>query len=426
MASEQEVPNYPDLLGAVTGGPRLNLDVVQGALAVRPFQAPAGQPFEVVFLLQNASDVDVDVVIAPVLPDKDAAGQKERFSLKSSKLRIGLRPAEVGFMTLPVLSSAQTKPARGYTIGLNVEVKRVGKERPQRVRETNGGGRFNIEELSDAVQKQISTLRMLHFSADNGGKKNFARAAFEVHPAASASTAELKPNWVSLWTLRDYMDEYTMAQKVWPVAQKIAKQLTRDKIFMPLLKSIQTNFQACGYPLSSPEALFIAKQLTLILEQGVTAATSVDPRPDWPHWFAKLVKLLYGDEGLANSPVEQIATQLLFNELVYDGIMQGFTMVGTVLNEDFGTPDETGHYAADIVDLLGHTKPLDFARAYLPLILGGLIACGRVVMPGEQLINTIELLSKALANREREKNEDNDFIFDMAHKLIVRAEDSLM
>ena len=55
------------LLGAVTGGERLNLDVVQCALGVRPSSVPAGKPFEAILLLQNASDVNVDVTAPDVL-----------------------------------------------------------------------------------------------------------------------------------------------------------------------------------------------------------------------------------------------------------------------------------------------------------------------------------------------------------------------
>ena len=94
--SSPDTPNYPDVLGAITGGPRLNIDVVQVALAIRPAQIPAGQTGELILLAQNASDQDIDVLIQVELPERDQAKQKNVFTAAKTKLRIGLRPAEAG------------------------------------------------------------------------------------------------------------------------------------------------------------------------------------------------------------------------------------------------------------------------------------------------------------------------------------------
>ena len=50
--------NYPDILGFITGGPRLNAGVVQIALATRPRVVRAGRPFEAILLIQNACDAN--------------------------------------------------------------------------------------------------------------------------------------------------------------------------------------------------------------------------------------------------------------------------------------------------------------------------------------------------------------------------------
>ena len=44
MAKQQVIANYPDILGAITGGARLNVDMVQCALTVRPIQVPSDSP----------------------------------------------------------------------------------------------------------------------------------------------------------------------------------------------------------------------------------------------------------------------------------------------------------------------------------------------------------------------------------------------
>jgi hypothetical protein len=424
---EQEAPiNYPDLLGGITAGPRLNLDVVQCAVAMRPPQVPAGQFLEIVLLLQNASDIDVDVVVTTVLPEEDRSKAKGRFTPKNPRLRVGLRPAEAGFMTLPVGTSPLTQPAPDYLAGLNLEIKHVGKK-PQRVRAVNGGGPLVLQELPAEAQQHTQSLQALHFAVDPGKKKNHIQTTFAVVPPALASLKtfkELKADWVSLWTMRDYLDEYTIAQRVWELSQAVVGQLRREAVFMPLLKTTQARFQACGYALLPPEAIFVTKLLTLMLEMGVNSPTPGDPHPVWPRWFIRLCRLLFHEPTLATQ-LEPLVSRQLYADLVRDAVLHGFTMVSTVTDEKFGSVEESARYADDIVDALGNRKPLDFARAYLPLVMGGLIANTRVTMPREQVRETVFILSKALEKRRPEKTQDSAFIFDLTEKLIERALDAI-
>lgn len=423
VVSDHVSINYPDILGAITGGPRLNLDVIQCAVAVRPSPVPAGQPFDLILLVQNASDIDVDILVIPNMPEQDTAKHKERFTTKSPRVRVGLRPAEVGFVSVSVLTSPITQPGPNYTAGFHLEIKRMEKK-VQRVRTT--GGPFVVEELPEAARAHVQTLRALHFSADPSKKKNAIQVEFQVNPPALTSLKALKEQkteWISLWTLRDYMDDYTIAQKVWGPAQELLKQLRRETVFMPLLKTTQEHFQACHYPLTPPEAICVTKLLTLLLETGVASPSPAAPRPSWPRWFTRLCRLLFQEPGLANQ-IEPLVTRLLYNDLLFDTVLYGFTMVATVTNENFGSPEETSHYAEDIVESLNQHRSIDLARAYLPLVMGGLIATARVTMPREQIRETVFMLSKAVEKRRPEKNQENTFIFDLMDKLIERALDS--
>ncbi|MBN1681788.1 MAG: hypothetical protein JW966_16025 [Anaerolineae bacterium] len=418
---EESAVNYPDILGAITGGVRFNADVVQCALAVRPAQVSAGAFFETILLVQNASDIDVDVVVNPVLPERDAGNGRGRFMTKSSRLRIGLRPAEVGFVSLPISTSPKTVLGADYQIGMDISIKRVGK-RPQRVRDVNGGGGFLIQELPAETQRYVTELRQSGFSVDTGGRKNHLCARLEMLAPTISDLKELKPSWISLWTIRDYMDEYSIAEKIWDKLQLALGQMDRERVFMPLLKATQDHFQACHYPLHPPEAIYVTKLLTLILEYGIVEPTPDEPNPPWPDWFVQTCRLMFQEPVLANQ-IEHLVGNLVYSDLVYDAILQGFMMVSTVTNEEFGTEEETAAFAEDIRTALNAQRPLDFSRAYFPLILGGLVVNTRVTMPREQVRETVFILSKALKKRYNEKNADNTFIFDMAEKLIERALD---
>jgi hypothetical protein len=361
-------------------------------------------------------------VVEPVLPERDAKNKKGMFLTKSVRLRVGLRPAEVGFVTLPISTSPNTAVADNYTIGMSVSIKRMDKH-PQRVRSVDGGGGFMLSELPAPAQKHLDELRALSFFVNPGSRKNFIQTSFEILPPAVSSLKELKPDWVSLWTIRDYMDEYAIANKVWPQAQNVMGQLTRDIIFMPLLKTTQERFRAANYQLYPPEAIFITKLLTLILEMRVIEPTADNLRPPWPRWFVKLCRLLLQEPALVTQ-VEALVTRLLYTDLAYDAIMHAFMMISTVTNEEFGTHEETAHYAEDIVNTLAEGQRMEFARTYFPMVLGGLVVNTRVTMPREQVRETVFILSKALDNRKGEENSDNKFIFDLTETLIERALDS--
>ena len=416
--SDQTVVNYPDLLGAVTGGPRLNVDAVQCALAVRPAEVAAGSFFEIVFLVQNASAQDIDVIVEPVLPDRDASNQRRSFLTKSERLRIGLRPAEVGYLTLPVSTSAKTAPASHYDVGLKLTTKHTGKS--QRVRGPQGGGIFDARELPLIAQQQVEQLRALVFSTEVCGKKNYVETVVTIAPPIVSTLHELKPGWISLWTMQDYLDDATIAAKAAREVEQVMPSLTRDKLFMPLFKTTQTRFQASGCPLHPPEAVFIAKILTLMLEMGPTASIPGEHDPALPRWYSRMCHLLLQEPALAAQP-EGLITQLVYPDLVHDAARHAFAMVKTVTGESFGTPAEMDIYVDNLSQALADGAPLDLTGAYLPLIMGGLIANARLTMPNEQIRDTVNLLAHALDRRHQEQTENNAFVLDLADRLIERA-----
>ncbi len=421
--SSPDTPNYPDVLGAITGGPRLNIDVVQVALAIRPAQIPAGQTGELILLAQNASDQDIDVLIQVELPERDQARQKNVFTAAKTKLRIGLRPAEVGFLALPITVAPITRPAPGYIAGLNLDVQRVTKKTaPQRIRAAAGGGRFQAQDVPETEQNHLRALRELSFSADPGKKKKYLQTSFNVLPAGVTGLGAPSARWIALWTMSYLSDEYAIARQVAEPARASVAAFKRQNVFMPLLKATQQYYAVCGYSLLPPEAIFITKQLTLLLEAGVVEVTPNTPRPVWPRWYIRLCRLLAQDAAAAGQ-TEALVTKHLYNDLIYDAIMAGFKTVTGITHENFGTDEETSDYAEEIVDSLSTGQPLDFARAYLPLIMAGVVANARVSMPQEQIRDTVFMLSKALEKRQIEKDGSNDFVFDLTEKLIEQALD---
>lgn len=417
--SDKALVNYPDILGAISGGPRIELDAVQCAVTTRPDKVGLGQNFEVILLIQNTIDADVDVILEFALPQKDLNNQKGMIFAKATRLQVGLRPSEVGYITMPAACSPKTAPGQ-YMVNFNIQVKRLSKA-ANRIRLPHGGGGFDLSALKTDTQNYIQNLRQLTFSMDTGGKRNHLQDTFEIlDKRGIAKLKELQPAWVSLWTMDDYMDDAMMFRHVQADLEAFIPKLTRGVVFQPLFQATQARFRESSYPLHVAEAIFITKILTLTVERTSTQPLEkLDPR-DLPNWVSQLTKLVYQKKDALSQPAA-LLQRALYPAIVLDAIEHGFTMIKTVLREDFGTEEEMRDYGDMVVRALVGKTPLDFDHTYLPLVAAGVIANPQIVMPNEQVRESIHMLSQALKQRMPERVDDNAFIFGIVDNLIQRA-----
>jgi hypothetical protein len=435
---DQTTPNYPDILGYLTGGARVNFGVVQAALAVRPRVVRAGRSFEAILLIQNASDSDVDVNVNLQLPEFDAKKKKGRFVTKTGRLLVGLRPAEVGYVTLPVSCLPDTGVSDAYKISMSIESKPAGK--PRRVRQPNGGGEVVLRHLQEQTRSKLEDLKKLSFSTAKSGLLSSAlEVQFSVMSGSLGQIVDLKPGWVSLWTLADHMDERLLLERYREtLLTQVLPALNRSKLFAPLLQETQLRFGSAGYALKPIEALFIAKLLMLILEMAAPRDDSFDylgetsynlslllkkgapGEAELPYWCRSFLHVLARDERAATY-IEQVVTRVIYADLVRDAATHAFRMIKTVTGEDLGSDAEVQAYVDQLAHLLNEKGQFDFTHVYLPLILGGVIIYDRVVMPGEILSDSLVQISNALDERRYEHNNDTQLVFTMAETLISRA-----
>jgi len=408
--------NYPDILGVITGNNRLNINVIQCALSTRPDRIHAGQHFEVLLLIQNVADVNIDVTVELVLPDRDAAGKKNMFFSKSSRLLVGLEPAEAGFMILPIFCSPKAQPGKGYRVGMNIKVNRMeghSDKNPNRVRAVKGGGAVNFGQLSEEVRRHMLLLRALSWETHARGA-SYIEATFEVLPTSLGTLTETNAGWVSLWTIRDYENDVQLQQLAQEHLNIFLPNLHRNIMFKPLLEATQTWFTKAGYPLHPAEAIHITKLLTLLLCEEFKPPKDHEntDQTTLPRWYKSLLRLLFQEHRFSKYPITVI-TETLYPDLVYDGVLFGFQTLEANLHENFGSAQEKVAYAEDIYNAMMNSKPLSYAQVYLPLVMAGGIVSSRIMQRGQNLVDVIDELSKAHDNRQAELNEDNMFIAQM-------------
>jgi hypothetical protein len=433
--------NYPDLLGEITGGVRANVNVLQLATALRPFIARAGRPFEMLMLLQNASDVALDVTVTLSLPDKDNKGKKKRFVTKAQRLVISLPEAGVGVVTLPVSTMPDTAIGDDYKIGMEVKVQPVEKTKPQRIRLPEGGAEIDLELLDDERQQAIADLKKLRWSAHQPAlRKNVIESICTVMSGKAGSFADLQPSWQSLWTLSDHTDDRLMFIRFRGIIEtKLLPSLAqRRNIFTAIQETTQKRFSDVGYPVNALEVNFISRLLTLILEYASMAER--DPRylvgedlnlrryleegylndsdnPVYvPFWVRSFLKALAIREDIADTPLQAIM-HFAYDDLLKDAMLHTFMRLETVLDVEVGTNEERLAYADNLLTLMSE-QGFDLNSLFMPLVFGGMIVGDGVLLKGEKPNDVLDMLRKLLDARLPEQDDYTAETLLMARRLV--------
>jgi len=435
---EQRI-NYPDVLGAIAND-RVAVSIIQAAIGIRPKVARAGKPFSVLILLQNAANSAVDAVVTIRLPELDFKRQRGKFTAKAQRLVIGLQPAEVGYVALPVLTAPDAAPGRDYKIGVELSVRPLSKA--ERVRTVEGGTPLDLTSLRGEVVNEIETLQKLNFIAP---KANLMRGGLMELPFsllmgdADQPADDLKPQWVSLWTLKDYRsdDDFSLMRKHGEDLRPQLAKLRHDLIYKGFLDKTGKRFAEAGYPLNPLETALITRLLVYVLQYSVQdMAADVELNfyhADWlnliklyetgafkeagalpvlPNWTMGLLKAIESDKRALVYPDRAIAF-FAYDDLIRDAVQLGLRMLEDATAQELGTPEEMEQYAEQVVDALNKRVPMAFDLVYLPLVLAGMLAFDRVRQPKDDIKQFAEGMRELVKLHDKERNEDNEGIFDM-------------
>lgn len=439
--TEPTTTNYPDILGYITGGERCNINVVQLALAVRPRVVRAGRPFETILLVQNASDVDVDVTASLTLPEVDAKKQKGRFLSKKNRLLVGVRPAEVGYVVLPMSCLPDTAVSDSYKIEMEIGVKPLKK--PSRIRTPEGGGDVVFDYLRDDPREKLDELKKLMFSTTKRfGLRDVLEATFSVMPGRMGQMVDFQPGWVNLWHVTDYVDERLVLEKYGTLlTNSILPRLKKAFVLDALVETTHRRFAGAGYLLKPLESLYIAKLLTLILEmaepmeetfdylgypvfniaQTVKNGFSPGSGPRFPRWCNSLLEIIAKDENKANADLVEIVTDTLYDDLLRDAIPYAFKLIKTITGEDLGSDAEIQDYIENLIGMLGKESGMDFTHVYMPLVIGGVIIYDRVISDAEEISDSLRGMHDVMSEREPEVDENNDLVFMITKQMVNRS-----
>ena len=92
---------YPDVLGVISGGTRIDMDQLQCALGIFPEHTYINQPVELVLILQNMIDQPMQIKVGIQTPTVDRKGSPVVIDMPKKTVTVGLRAGEVGMLRMP-------------------------------------------------------------------------------------------------------------------------------------------------------------------------------------------------------------------------------------------------------------------------------------------------------------------------------------
>jgi hypothetical protein len=449
MADKSNIA-YPDVFGYITDAERITVGVVQVALATRPRIVQAGRQFEVILLMQNASDSTADITVTLQLPEKDHAGKKGRFITGQDRLVVGLGAAEVGYAVMPMSTMPDCAIGENYIIGMDISVK-VSNPKANRVRPNSGGALFNPQKVSDDIKAKIEDLRKLKFSTQ---KRGFLRGTVIETPITVMEGKLAKPpsfnsQWVTLWTLENQEDNDILLEKYTEILKlKVLPSLKKEVLYPPILEKLKETFRKAGYPLSPIEASCAARLMTLILEfahphskHGSMTAGEFDVSGMFkmrekdrkarvletseipvalPKWLQGYLRILVQDERMGGVAPKAIP-HFLFDDLMTDALSYAFRLVQRDSGENLGTDEDMNEFAQVIIEKLKTKGEMNFSYAYLPLVLGGVIVTDQVLMHTEKLADVMKEMRTMVEDRENERDDESEAVFRMAEFVLAQT-----
>lgn len=407
---------YPDVLGMLSGGARLNTDVVQSALGIYPRSAIVGQPFEALVLLQNTCDQTVPVSAAIRLPRRDASGNRLSLFTPQDTINAALQPGEVGLLHIPIVPQLPTLPTTQLPINVSIETRRP--RNAKMIRSVDGGRVAGVLPMSPYRRR---LLYEVGFAASSQAP-NTLTGSFDVLAGhILRQTGDLSSRYESLWSAKSLSEDQEKYAVIEARTRQASQSLTRTTIYEPLREETERRFNRTEFRLRRGEAIAIAKLMTYVMEDGLELEDGF--RLTDGRWFQLLAAHIDEPKLLAD-PASLIS--VLYNGILYDSMRLGYHMLARSVHESLGTPAEHSALAARMVNALEGRQPLELSDIYLPLVLAGLMLHTQVKSNQEDLWATLEQIRIDWRARLRSSLEQSPTVTKLMDHFIQTTEQFLV
>lgn len=420
MVSNMDAPNYPDILGYATQGKKARLGAIETALAVYPRAVHAGSSFCGILLLQNMTDVKVEVVVNLSVAEPEISRKKQHFIVPNSGSRIMLRPGEVGFAALPMLCQEDTTAGKQYKFMATLKITSFGEPRfIRQVHQTDVNLDYYFFFSPKTIDK-LSSLRKLTFSEEQH-KLSSSSCRLEVPlvvlPAQSKEEDQITTtSWVDLWSLIENTDNRPLLERYGPTLNSQILPLLRSESVSKALRDITIERFSPVYKIQAAEVHFITKLMMKVLEMaseptqseypGLTIyhvadvlhsldSTQAGHPLDIPNWLYGFLMLSGMDEHEVHLSVSALMNHL-FDDLLRDAVEAGFHIINYELGETVFEENEIFERSDHILNSLHQKTQLSFMGVYLPLVLGGIASWDLLGKKGGEQLENMHVIDQCL------------------------------
>lgn len=382
---------YPDLMNDITDArKRFESGVVQYLAEFDPHPVSAGDCAQLQVTLQNVLEVPIRVAIHTDLPRP--RGKLKRlpqplFRLFEPEIRLTLEGGEVAQLAVPIQVQRHVPPGE-YTV--NVQVASEPTQEAMRVRPERGENR--VGDLKIRYPQGLGIAQIASWGYETKKQREQAAAFAVAEPGQEVESPDLKPQFHSLWTPKDWDLIVRARQEVNERRIHIVPELTAEALYVPFMQESQTVFLNSGIRLHVGEAIFVSK----ILAHTVTYLMgSVE-------WQDCLLVPIYAYAYAKEQPTDNsiwLVTQLGYTHAVELAVALSFALVDEILQREVW--DRTVQLAVRdfIVECLATGAALPGEFLYLPLLLGGIAVSREVVFDGEDVQASLRLLARAKAEK---------------------------
>jgi len=390
---------YLDVLGdLVEARQRFEVNGVHYVMALEPETISPGEATSLRIWLQSCWDLPVAVAITIHLPTVPSA----TFTILQKRTDVPLEAAEVGEVTVPIASAVEIVPG-DYTVPVTIGVKY--ETRGLYVRSQKNEGQLGDSLLSFTTGMGLAAAIGLGFVARTRPEQELT---LQVKGSAQpVPVPDLTPTYLSHWTVNNLLIPGKARQLVNDQRLFLLPKLTRQALYLAFLEESQQRFKDAALPLHIGEAIFLAKILTHTVEYFLKRLDLQDAI------LAPAYNLAFRYNLPMDDPVFLIV-RADFSRIARLAVSLSFGMLRQRLNREPWKVEEQ----VAVADLLtsrveqGGILPAEFL--YLPLLLGGLMVASQMQMPGENLAQSLSLLTKARQQRTADlaENPELNELFD--------------
>jgi len=384
---------YPDVMNDfLDARQRYESDAVQFLAQVPQSPTPAGGIADVRLVLQNIMDVSVGVSIQVHLPELDRKLRRlpqPLFQVFETAIQLTLSNGEAAELVIPVHVHPQV-PAGEYSFTIRVVAQ--PQQEGLRVRPDHGENRVGEIKIQNPQGLGISQISSWGYEAQPSDVQKLQLVVEP--PGRTPEEIDLKPRFSSLWVPEDWDVIVSARHEANDRRIYVASALPPKAVFLPFMEESQAAFGDCGVRLHVGEAIFVAKML----------AYTVDYFMSNSEWQDCLLVPIYAYAQASQAPSDEpvwLVTQLGYTHVIELAIALSFALVEEVLGRQPWKQTEQTMVREFVVGCLleGTALPAEFV--YLPLLLGGMVVADVVVLEGEDVTDSLRLLTKAKDERER-------------------------